>query len=288
MKIKRVFNNNTVLAYQDDTEIVAFGKGIGFQKARGDEVDFAVVEKVFTLTKKQTHSFETLFEEMSNEYANLTLMIIKQAEQDLQVEFDSGIYIAIIDHINYALIRAKQGVFVKNELLWEIKRTYKKEYLAALQTLEIIKGETGISLPADEAGTIAIHYYNALDPKNHIKESYKAVEIIQAIVKIIQYHFRIEFDENEMNFNRLMTHLRYFISMLLQGETREENEDKSLFRQLQRQYPKTYECTLKIRTYIKDNLKTDVHDEELSYLIIHIQRVVSKENAKRGKEHYEL
>lgn len=136
-------------------------------------------------------------------------MIVKQAEADLGIEFNSSIYIAIMDHINYALVRAKQGMYVKNELLWEIKRTYKREYEAALNTLSIIAKQTGISLPQDEAGTIAIHYFNAEDPSHHIKESYRAVEIIQDIIKIIQYFFKIEFDENDMNYNRLMTHLRY-------------------------------------------------------------------------------
>ena len=289
VKINRVFNNNVVLAYQDDSEIVVFGKGIGFGKQHGDEIDKTKVEKIFTTTEKQTHSFENLFKEISNEYADLTFMIVKQAEADLGIEFDSSIYIAIMDHINYALIRAKQGLFVKNELLWEIKRTYKKEYEAALKTLSIISEQTKITLPQDEAGTIAIHYFNAEDPSHHIKESYRAVEIIQDIIKIIQYFFKIEFDENEMNFNRLMTHLRYFANNMLNGEIKEESNDGlPLFKQLKMQYPRTYDCVLKIRKYIKEKLEKDVSDEELMYLMIHIQRIVSKEFTKKGIMNYEL
>lgn len=288
MKVKRIFNNNVVLAYHNDSEIVVFGKGIGFGKQRGDEMDTSKIEKVFAMTEKQTHSFESLFKEISNEYADLTFMIVKQAESDLGIEFDSSIYIAIMDHINYALTRAKQEVFVKNELLWEIKRTYKKEYEAALTTLSIIAKQTGIELPADEAGTIAIHYFNAEDPDHHIKESYRAVELIQDIIKIIQYYFKIEFDENEMNFNRLMTHLRYFANNMLNGEGKEESDDDRLFRQLKQQYPKTYQCTLKIKKYVQEKLGKAVTDEELMYLMIHIQRTVSKEFAKRGRNNNEL
>ena len=287
MKIKRIFNNNVVLAYQDDSEIVIFGKGIGYGKQHGDEVDCTKVEKIFTLTEKQTHSFESLFKEISNEYADLTFMIVKQAEADLGIEFDSSIYIAIMDHINYALVRTKQGMFVKNELLWEIKRTYKKEYEAALKTLSMIKTQTGIELPTDEAGTIAIHYFNAEDPSHHLKESYRAVEIIQDIVKIIQYYFKIEFDENEMNFNRLMTHLRYFANNMLNGDMKEESDDNRLLKQLTVQYPNTYSCALKIKKYVKEKLGKDVTDDEIMYLMIHIQRTVSKELAKRGMNNHE-
>ena len=193
MRIKRVFNNNVILAYKGDSEVVIFGKGIGYQKQHGDEVDKKSIEKIFSLTEKQTNQFEELFKEISSEYTELTLKIIKQAESDLQIKFDGSIYLSIMDHINYAIIRAKKGLYVRNELIWEIKRTYKKEYEAALKTLDIIKRETGVELKADEAGIIAIHYFNAQDPKKRVKTDYKAVEIIQDIVKIIQYHFHIYF-----------------------------------------------------------------------------------------------
>lgn len=284
MRIKRIFNNNVVLAYKDETEVVIFGKGVGFQKKHGDDLDSDRIEKMFTLTEKQTNHFENLFSEISTEYADLTFTIVKQAESDLQIEFGSNIYIAILDHINYALVRAKQNVFVKNVLIWEIKRTYKKEYEAALKTLEIIKRETGIELPVDEAGTIAIHYYNAQDPRMLNRSNYKAVQIIQDIVKIIQYHFRIEFDENDMNFNRLMTHLRYFINSLLSDESRPTNDEENfLFKQMVRQYPEIYECVLKIKKYLSEKGYSNVSKEELLYLMIHIQRIVEKENSKRKK-----
>lgn len=278
MKVKRIFNNNVVLAYQDDSESVIFGKGIGYQKKHGDSIDRSKIEKLFILSDNQTNKFEILFKEMSHEYADLALIIVKQAERDLKIEFNSNIYISVMDHINYALIRAKQGLFIRNVLLWEIKRTYKKEYDAALNTLKIIKNETGIELPIDEAGIIALHYFNAQDPKNHIEINYKSIGIIQDIIKIVQYHFKIQLDENDINYSRLMTHLRYFAQNLLSNEW-EKGKDVEvgfLFEQIKKQYPDTYICALKIRMYIKEELDKLVTDEELMYLMIHMQRIVDR------------
>lgn len=284
MRIKRIFNNNVILAYQNDSEVVIFGKGVGFQKKHGDNVEMSKIEKVFVTDEKQTSHFESLFAEISTEYANLTYKIVKQAESDLQIEFNSSIYIAVMDHINYVLTRAKEGVFVKNPLIWEIKRTYVKEYQAALKTLEIIKKDTGIELPVDEAGTIAIHYFNAQDPRIQIQSSYKAVEIIQNIIKIIQFQFRIEFSENDMNYNRLMTHLRYFVNGLLNGDIRDSGlENEFIFKQMRRQYTEIYDCVLKIREYLYEKLGKTISDEELTYLMIHIQRIVEKEKNKAIK-----
>lgn len=139
MKIKRVFNNNVVLVYKDDDEAVIFGKGIGFQKKHGDTLDETKIGKIFTTNKKQSSNFETLFNEISTEYVDLTYKIVEQAESDLNIEFNSSIYIAVMDHINYALVRAQDNLFIKNDLIWEIQRTYPNEYKAALNTLSIIK-----------------------------------------------------------------------------------------------------------------------------------------------------
>ena len=117
LKIKRVFNNNVVLVYKDDDEAVIFGKGIGYQKKHGDTLDETKIGKIFTTNKKQSTNFETLFNEISTEYVDLTYKIVEQAESDLNIEFNSSIYIAVMDHINYALVRAKENLFIKVRFL---------------------------------------------------------------------------------------------------------------------------------------------------------------------------
>ncbi len=48
-------------------------------------------------------------------------------------------YIALVDHIYTACERVKEGIFVKNALLWDIKRFYKIEYEVGKRSLRIIK-----------------------------------------------------------------------------------------------------------------------------------------------------
>lgn len=282
MRIKKVFNNNVILAYNNETEVVLFGKGIGFQKQHGDQVDKAKIEKEFTLSAGEKTSIVEMFNSISKEYSDLTFKIVKLAESDLHMVFNSNIYITIMDHINYALSRAKQGLFLRNPLLWEIKRTYPNEYKAAIRTIELIKNETGIELPEDEAGTIAIHYFNAQDPSIQISTSIKTAEIISDIVNLIQNHFKIIFDDNEMNYNRLMTHLRYFVNNLINDYKREKVvKDNSLYESLKKQYVEANACVEMICRYIELKLNKKVLNEEKMYLIIHIQRIIEKEKIKR-------
>ena len=53
MKIIKVINNNTVcILDKKGREQIASGKGIGFGKKRGDEIDPAQVQKIYLITKK--------------------------------------------------------------------------------------------------------------------------------------------------------------------------------------------------------------------------------------------
>lgn len=48
MRIEKVINNNVISALDDQgREIVAMGRGIGFQKKSGQEIKAAQVEKIF-------------------------------------------------------------------------------------------------------------------------------------------------------------------------------------------------------------------------------------------------
>lgn len=50
MKIEKVFNNNVVqILGINNEEIIVMGKGLGFQKKPGDEVNQDLIEKRFIL-----------------------------------------------------------------------------------------------------------------------------------------------------------------------------------------------------------------------------------------------
>ena len=55
MRIKKVFNNNVILAHDENfVEKVLLGRGLAFGKKEGDEVDQDKVDKIFTLRIERT------------------------------------------------------------------------------------------------------------------------------------------------------------------------------------------------------------------------------------------
>ena len=164
---------------------------------------------------------------------------------------------------------------MKNVLLWDIKRLHKNEFEIGLKALEMIKNRLGVELTEDEAATIAMHILNG-ELNQDMPQIVDIVNLINEMLKIVKYHFNIEFDEESINYYRFVTHLKFFAQRLVNGNYYEDN-DNELFEIIKNKYPKSYECTKKIEGFIKQKFNSDLTKEEKLYLIVHTARVV-KEN----------
>ncbi len=162
MKIVKVINNNVVSSVDDrNREIIVLGKGIGFQKTSGDDIQKDRIEKVFQLSTGASSQFEKLVEEIPYEYIKYTDEIVKEAVQVLGRNLNRNIYITLTDHLHFAIERYRKNIFFQNALLWEIKKFYSIEYTIGLHAVSMIKEKEGIELSVDEAAFIALHIVNA-------------------------------------------------------------------------------------------------------------------------------
>ncbi|WP_202077506.1 BglG family transcription antiterminator LicT [Caldalkalibacillus salinus] len=277
MNIKKIFNNNVVLLEDDNQqEMVVMGKGIGFNKNKGEEIDFSKVDKKFVLSKSMSDKLVDLIRDISPEHLHLSNLIIEQAKKELDVPLNDNIYITLTDHISFALSRIKEGLVIKNALYWEVKKFYTKEYEVALKAKDIIEKEMAIVLPEDEAASIALHLVNAQQGEQDMEQTVTMTQIVTDVRSIVKYHYGMDMDENSINYSRFMTHLRYFAYRILRDDWVTE-EDDFLYHQVKAKYPEAYRCVQKIVTYLETHFGKVPTKEEQVYFMIHIHRVTSRE-----------
>ncbi len=275
MIIHKVLNNNAVTILDNNKESVVMGKGIAFQKKKGDEIDEAMVNKVFVLeNKSNTDKLIKLISEIPIEYIQLSEEIINYAENKLDKKLNESIHLTLTDHISFTISRYKENIVIRNPMLWDIKRLYKEEFSIAMKALEIIKEKTGIDLPKDEAASIALHLINGQLNKD-IPEITGMMNVIQEILNIVKYSLNIDFDEETLNYYRFITHLKFFAERIFMGSYYEDNDDE-LYYMITKKYPKSFECSNRIKEFIYNKYGNNITKEELLYLTIHIERVVQK------------
>lgn len=283
MKIKKIYNNNVVLAQREnETEMVVMGCGLAFQKKAGDTIDSEAVEKTFVLKNQNDYEvYEKLAELLKDvpvEYVELSDKIITFAKSVLPNKLDNYIYIALTDHISFAIARHKQGIEFKNVLLWEIKKFYKQEFAVALKALDIIEEEIGIHFEEDEAGFIAMHLVNSQASNENMASVVAVTKMVNSVLNIVKYHFQMDLDESSINYERFITHLRFFAMRFLRKErVEEERVDQFLYEQVERKYSEAFRCCQKIATYLESSLKWEISNDEKVFLTLHIHRVTNRQ-----------
>lgn len=273
MVINHVINNNVVSAYdQDQNEIIVMGKGIGFQKKTGQEIPENKIEKRFILENKaQVNQFKQLMESVPMNHLAVSVDIIEYAKQVMPKRISQTIYLSLTDHINFALERSKEGMLFQNSLLNEVKSFYPSEYLVGEYALALIRRETGIELPIDEAASIALHFVNA-EYNVGMNDTMNITSLIKDTIQIVEDALQIKLDDMGLYYSRFVTHLKFLSQRVFTGQLL-DNQDQELVEMISRLYPHEYEISKLVGNYIKEKYDREVTNEELVYLTVHIRRI---------------
>ncbi len=273
MVVRQILNNNLVLSKNSaGEEIIVKGKGIGFQKSKGDVIEEERIEKIFTFEQSGRDSrFQRFFSSIQAEYIDLTDKIVDYALMQYDMKLSDSIYIALSDHLEGVCSRYEKGIQMPNGLLFDIRRMYHQEYDIGRFALGLLKTEKDMDLRNDEAGYIAMHFINA-QTDNDMDDIYMITKVVGEVLDIVQTHFRMILNDEDYNCQRFQTHLKFFAQRLLMGNLYYEQDD-GLYEVIRDRYPDVYECVRKIVMHIEQEYRYNMSKEEMLYLMIHIERV---------------
>lgn len=106
----------------NDVEYIVMGKGLGFQKKIGETVNKEKIEKTFVLENSETVAKWTrVYVDLPDAEMQVFLNIITFAEAVLQTKFDPSFFIALADHLHYAIERSREEISLQNPLAWEVR-----------------------------------------------------------------------------------------------------------------------------------------------------------------------
>lgn len=285
LKVFKSLNNNMVLVKDPSgTDCICQGKGLGFQKKKGDIIDESLIERTYKLeTEEESRHFQELFKEIPEEYWRIAIETADYGHKELEMKFSDHVVLPLCDHIAASCERCKESIYLTNPLLYEIQRVYPKEYQCGKYAIRLIQEQFGITMPDDDAAFIAYHFVNAGLPSNMVVSTDESVKLIGSVIDIVQQSFQIQLDTEDWNYQRFLTHLKFFASRILTLQAYEEPEDTDLFDELSERCKPVRNCVDKIADFILIDYHYDISSDEKMYLLIHIERVTRKFR-KHGKK----
>ena len=273
--VKKVLNSSVVLVEKEGQEMIALGKGIGYDKKIGDIISDSSVDKIFLpIEAKKSSQFAELVAEIPMEFFEITKEIVTIAEEELSYKLNTSIYLTLSDHLHFAVERSEKGLNISNRLYWEIKNYYPKEFHIGEVALEQMKTKHQIELPNEEASNIAFHLINAQSGNLEDQDGLKKAKLVGTIVNMVRYSLGQEIDTNSVHYSRFITHVRFFVDRFFTNALLQEKEDE-LYRQMWSLYPVAMESATKVKNYIDQTYHTQIPENEIVYLGVHINRLMN-------------
>lgn len=278
MLVKKKINNNFAICVDSNgQEIIAYGRGIGFGVLPYQLDDLSKVERTFY---GDNNHMVLLANQIPEEIIQIASKIIDIANIYLNNSFSSNLIFSLADHITFAIDRLKKGIFISNPLGRDIGYLYEKELQVGKIAVNLIKSELSVHLPEKEATNIAIHFIEAEINSNNITEFQSKEQTIEEITQLLEKEVEISIDRDHVNYIRFVIHLEYLLKRN-PSNSKEASENMQLFEKMKTKFSDAYHVSLLIRDYIYANFRWLPEEEELLYLIIHINRLCSREDCHR-------
>lgn len=280
MIVEKVINNNVVTAIDEtNQEVVLMGKGIGFQAKAGVVIAKEKIEKKFVLSNKdEIGKFQEVVGAIPIEHLDVCIEIINYATEVLGKRISSSIYISLTDHINFALERYKSGIVFDNPLAQEVKSFYRNEYLVGEYAVAMIEKTLGITLPVDEAASIAMHFVNA-EYNTAMSDTMHITTLIKDVIEFVEEALNLSIDDLDVNYGRFVAHLKYLAFRVFSNE-QIEAQDEEYNNMVIRLYPKSFSVVEHIASYIEKKYNYSMKVDEMVNMTIHIRRI--QPNIEKG------
>lgn len=273
MRISRIFNNNVALTqtFAGD-EVVVIGRGLAFGKRRGDMVDPTLVEQTFVPDRgTSVESLSGILAEIPSEILGVASDVESLVKSE-GIKISHSFIVPLADHLNYAVVRAREGIEVDYPLAPEVSQLYPQELRFGRHAVALVRERLGVDLPDIEAVPLAMHLVNAQFEADDMGGTYRMTEVFSQIFEVIATGFGGPVDQSLMSAARFVTHLRYLF-VRAGKPSADVPAVPLLLETLKATHPLAFACARKVRLILEMHLEQELTDDELTYLTIHIARL---------------
>jgi len=282
--VHRVLNNNVVIAIDESgQERVLMGRGLGFQLKPDDVIDPAKVEKTFILDGgAQGERERRLLVDVPYTTIEAVTRAVDEAERMLGRHLDRHLTIAVIDHVHYVMERLAQGLRIPTTAMPELRVLYPHEFAAADRMAASLADSLGRALPPEEAVFLTMHLLNATRDEPNGTAAL-LLRRLQHVVDVVEQRLGVKLDADSADYARFILHVQFLLQRLV-NRTMLVGNDSSFFEFAKHSYPQSHAIAEEVKRYVFAATEAALTDEEVLYLIVHVERLRTHVTAGDGTE----
>lgn len=272
----KVLNNNVVISVDaNGRERVLMGRGLGFQLKASDRIDPGKVEKTFVLDQSgDPEHARRVLTDVPYPVIEAVSAAVDGAERQLGRDLGRRLLIAVIDHVQYVLERLDNGIRIPTTTMPELRVLHPQEFAAATVMADVISSRLDRALPDEEAVFLTMHLLNATrdEPNGTAAQLLRRV---QHVVATVETGLGVSLDVDGADYARFILHVQFLLQRLV-SESMLRSSDTSFFEFARMKYPDSYRIAVEVKAYVAAATGSDLSDEELLYLIVHVERLAGQ------------
>lgn len=273
MRVVKNINNNISLCLDShNNEVVAFGKGIGFMKPPYD-VPLSKIDRTFYDVSEEQIG---LLNRIPEDVLETAAAIVDLANETSGHQFRENVVFTLADHIDFCIQRQKEHIHFKLPLFYEVRQLYPDESKIGEKALRIIRQRLGVDLPREEGAAIALHFVNYQEQEAK-DDAVDYGAIIEEATRTVEQELHVSIDKDGFNYYRFVTHMHYMMKRT-QNDQMIVSQNQDIFESLCQEFPDIYRCACKIGADMEKSLHQKLTDEEILYLMLHINRLCARED----------
>ena len=268
--IQRINNNAAICEDGAGHQLVALGRGIGFGEMP-HEIALEDIKRTFYGIDRKYLAF---IDEVDPDVLEFAAQLADIVTQQLSYELSPNLPITLADHIQFALKRAREHLVVPMPLAEDVEQAHPVEYRLAQMAVKGMQKTFDVRIDRHEAAGVALSIVNAaVAPSQRRALAAKREDrLLEHVAEAVEREMGAAVDRDSFAFARFTTHIRYLIDRVQKGEPI-ESENSGLYEVLAEQYPRSVACAQAIAAEIEAAYGEALTEEELVYLIMHINRI---------------
>lgn len=271
--VTRVHNNNVVSGVEPDgREVVLLGKGVGYGRKPGDEVSASGGQRFVSDATYRAAQLAELLAGATWEEAGVAHQLADLAQARLNLPVTQAVLLPLLDHLVFAVKRAKAGIEIEFPLKWEVAQLYPDESAVGRRCVAMTNHALGIRLQPDEWVAFALHFVNLRWSRGELAGAPAWADIIGTTFAALERQWGSSIDRDSMGAARFVTHLRYL--MVRAAENRQlDDASMDLMATIWRSQPETADTAIHLGATIGERLGLALTGDEVAYLALHVGRL---------------
>jgi len=272
--VKRIYNNNVLLCEENGTEVVVVGKGIGYTVKAGEQFNTAAAGlRRFVPDKNYgANHVAELMSDASLEETEVTAAIITMARAELDIKVEQRLFLPLLDHLSFAVLRAREGQHIDYPLRWEVEQVFPHEAAVGRTAVGIVRDRLGVQLQEGEWSAFALHFVTAQWAGGELTHTLTMAKTIAAAFSVLEREWRRPIDQQSMSAARFVAHLRYLWARGMNNEQLDESL-VDFMAPVRSSYPEAARGAETLAELFGDAMNTRLTSDEVAYLALHASRL---------------